>query len=186
MKKTLVGAICVGIVLAGSGAAFAAAAGTETVDVAAADGAMHVPDNYRLDYQYLGSWAVAADAGEGSKEMHTVYASPGAIETYRKTGKFADGTVLVKEVSETTTGSMTTGTVSMASHLKGWFVMVRDGAGKYRDNPLWGDGWGWAWFDAADPRRTTTTNYRNECQGCHIPAKSTDWIYVGGYPALKS
>ena len=33
--------------------------------------------------------------------MHAVYASPGAIDTYRKTGHFPDGAVLVKEVFAT-------------------------------------------------------------------------------------
>jgi hypothetical protein len=34
--------------------------------------------------------------------------------------------VLVKEVFETTTGGMTTGTVSHAQALKGWFVLMKD------------------------------------------------------------
>jgi hypothetical protein len=42
-----------------------------------ANGNLHVPDAYRTTYQFLGSWAVAADKGEGSKELHQVYTSPG-------------------------------------------------------------------------------------------------------------
>src|SRR5579862_3566145 len=37
-------------------------------------GNLHVPENYRIDYQTLGSWAVAADQGRGSKELHIVFA----------------------------------------------------------------------------------------------------------------
>ena len=44
-----------------------------------ANGNLHVPDDYRTIYQFLGSWAVAADQGKGSKELHDVYASPGTI-----------------------------------------------------------------------------------------------------------
>ena len=50
---------------------------------------------------------------------------------------------------------MTTGTVSHAETLKGWFVMMKDSNGRYASNKLWGDGWGWAWFDAANPSKAT-------------------------------
>ena len=91
-----------------------------------AQGNLHVPDGYRTTYQLLGSWAVAADQGQGSKELHIVYALPGTIDAYRKDGHFPDDTVLVKEVYQAATAQMTTGTVSRVDTLKGWFVMVRD------------------------------------------------------------
>ena len=60
-------------------------------------GNLRVPADYQTAYQFLGTWAVAADDGPGAKEMHVVYASPGTIAAYRKDGHFPDGTVLVKE-----------------------------------------------------------------------------------------
>lgn len=45
-----------------------------------ANGNLHVPDAYRITYQLLGSWAVAADQGQGSEELHVVYASPRAYD----------------------------------------------------------------------------------------------------------
>jgi len=148
-------------------------------------GNLRVPANYRTSYQMLGSWAVAADDGRGSKEMHVVYASPGSMAAYRKNGNFPDGTVLVKEVFKASTRDMTTGTVSSAGTLAGWFVMVKDNVGRFPGNKLWGEGWGWSWFDAANPVKTTSKDFRTDCLGCHIPAKATDWIYVSGYPGLK-
>ena len=150
-----------------------------------ADGNLRVPDNYRTTYELLGSWAVATDEGRGSKELHVVLASPGSIEAYRKDGHFPDGAVLVKEVFKTATKEMTTGTVSRADKLNGWFVMVKDGTGRHSGHPLWGDGWGWSWFDAAEPSRTTSINYKIDCRSCHVPAQASDWVYVDGYPALK-
>ena len=160
-------------------------AGTAAANVVDARGNLHVPENYRETYQALGSWAIAATSGAGAKAMHEVYASPGAIGAYRKTGRFPAGTVLVKEVFGATTASMTTGTVSHAETLKGWFVMVKDDKNSYPGNPLWGVGWGWSWFDAGKPLKTTSTDFKSDCQGCHVPAKSTDWIYVNGYPSLR-
>jgi hypothetical protein len=153
--------------------------------VADANGNLRVPDAYRSTYQALGSWAVEAEQGRGLKELHVVYASPGTIESYRKDKLFPEGTVLVKEVFQTASGQMTTGTVSHADSLKGWFVMVKDSNGRYPGNKLWGNGWGWSWFDANNPSKTTSTDYKASCLACHVPAQSTDWIYVGGYPPLK-
>lgn len=146
-------------------------------------GSLRVPKDYRSTYQYLGSWAVAADEGQGSKELHVVYASPGTVDAYKETGHFADGAVLIKEVFGAATNQMTTGTVSRADALKGWFVMVRDSAGHHQGD-LWGDEWG-SWFDADEPAKTSSTNYRTDCQSCHIPAQSSDFVYVDGYPSLK-
>jgi hypothetical protein len=148
-------------------------------------GNLHVPDGYRSSYQFLGSWTVAAEQGQGAKELHVVYASPGTITAYRRDGRFPDGAVLVKEVFQATTEQMTTGTVSHAETLKGWFVMMKDRNTRHAGNKLWGDGWGWSWFDAADPSKTTSTDYKIDCQSCHVPARVSDWIYVGGYPPLR-
>jgi hypothetical protein len=148
-------------------------------------GNLHVPDAYRTTFQALGSWAVAADQGQGSKEIHVVYASPGTIAAYRESGHFPDGAVLVKEVFQAATGPMTTGAVSRAEALKGWFVMMKDVNGRHVGNKLWGDGWGWSWFDAANPSKTTSTDYRLNCRSCHVPAQASEWVYVGGYPPLK-
>jgi hypothetical protein len=151
-----------------------------------ANGNLRVPAGYRTSYQFLGSWAVADAPGQSPSQLHVVYASPGTIAAYRREKRFPDGAVLVKEVFLTATGPMKTGTVSRAETLKGWFVMVKDTKNSHPDNPLWGDGWGWSWFDAGNPLKTTSTNFEVNCKPCHVPARTTDWIYVQGYPPLES
>ena len=64
--------------------------------------------------------------------------------------------MLVKEVFDAATGAMATGTVSHAQTLKGWFVLVKGSKNSHPGNKLWGNGWGWSWFDAASPSKTTT------------------------------
>ena len=54
-------------------------------------------------------------------------------------------------------GTSTPVWMSHADKLKGWFVMVRDGANSHPGNALWGDGWGWSWFDAGNAMKTTST-----------------------------
>jgi len=163
----------------------AATSDQSTQTVVDAQGNLRVPEDDRTAYQFLGAWAIAADQGKGSPQLHVVYASPGTIAAYRKDGHFPDGSVLVKELFETATEPMKTGTVSHAQTLKGWFVMVRDSKETHPGNKLWGDGWGWSLFDAGNPTKTTSTDYKANCLGCHVPAQATGWIYVSGYPPLK-
>jgi hypothetical protein len=162
------------------------AAAVQAAPVADAHGNLHVPSDYRTTFEFIGTWAVADDKGPGAKQLHNVYASPGTSAAYRKTGAFADGTVLIKEVFATTTASMTTGNVSRVEKLQGWFVMQKDSKNSHPESKLWGDGWGWSWFDAANPTKTTSTDYKKDCRACHVPAQNSDWIYTSGYPLLKA
>lgn len=127
-------------------------------------GNLRVPDWYRTRYETLGAWAVRAGATSPVAQMHVVYASPGTIEHFRALGHFPNGTVLVKEVWDANTASMTTGTVSHPDRLKGWFVMVKESRNLHPESKLWGDGWAWSWFDAANPNKTTSTDYRKDCK----------------------
>jgi hypothetical protein len=147
-------------------------------------GNIRKPTDYREHYEALGTYAVLDSKGGG--EMHYTYASPGTAEYYRKNGKFADGTVLVKEVFGTDHAQMTTGDAHWASGTKVWFVMIKDEKGRYPDNPLWGDGWGWALFKSDAPDKQVATDFKKDCLGCHIPARTTDWVYVQGYPVLAA
>ena len=154
--------------------------GYDLVDKA---GNIQKPSDFRDRYQAIGTYMVLDPKGN---QMHVTYASPGAAESYRKTGKFPDGTVLVKEIFATDHAQMTTGDAHWASGTKVWFVMIKDEKGRYSDNPLWGDGWGWALFKSDAPDKQVATDYKKDCLGCHIPARGTDWVYVQGYPVLAA
>src|SRR5215469_11831989 len=95
--------------------------GFDLVDKA---GNIRRPTDVRDLYQLLGTYTV--ELNPKGEEMHATYASSGTAEYYRKNGKFADGTVLVKEVFGTDHGPMTTGDAHWASDTKVWFVMIKD------------------------------------------------------------
>ena len=185
--KTKIGALSIALIFS---AALGYAQDTDLpvsgFDVAVnGDGTIKLPDlPFRTRWVQLGSWTVNGD--DGAEGMHIVYTQPGVAEAYQKTGAFPDGTVLVKELRAAKTEDLTTGRVSHATELQGWFVMVKDATGRYPDNPLWGDGWGWGYFEASAPQTLVTKDYNAECLACHVPAQDTDWIYVRGYPALTS
>ena len=147
------------------------------------DGNIRKPTGYREHYELLGTYTVLDPKGD---QIHVTYASPGTAAYYRKTGKFPDGAVMVKEIYGTDHAQLTTGDSHWASGLKVWFVKIKDEKRRYANNPLWGDGWGWALFQSDAPDKQVATDYKKDCLGCHIPAKSTDWTYIQGFPVLKS
>lgn len=146
------------------------------------DGMISFPKNFPTGYMFIGTWSVTAPSGEG--EVHSVFARPADVSSFQKAGEFPDGAVLVKEVSGVRTSDLTTGKASWAQDRKTWFVMIKDEKGRFPGNPLWGDGWGWAQFDPADTGKQIATNYRTDCKSCHVPAKSSDWVFSYGYPVL--
>lgn len=147
-------------------------------------GNISLPKNFQTDMAFMGSWFVPAGDASG---FHEVYTEKSTIEAYRKTGKFPDGATLVKELRASESGNYTTGAnVSHATKkIKQWFVMVKDSKGRFPNNPLWGDGWGWALYQPGDKSKNVATNYKTDCLGCHIPAQKTDHIYIEAYPVLS-
>jgi hypothetical protein len=144
-----------------------------------------LPDDFRTTFVHLGSWFVPEGGASG---FHDVYASAGTAEHYRSNGEFPDGAVLVKELRSSQSANYTTGTNvrSATAAVKQWFVMVKDRKGRFVDNPLWGDGWGWGLFKPDDPGTNVASDYKADCIGCHIPAQANDYIYTHAYPTLSA
>ena len=105
--------------------------------VVSPDGSIRVPQAFRTDYVMLGAWSVAGDVDTGGAVgLHVVYAPRDAVEAYRETGAFPDGTVLVKELFNGNTEFLTTGEATSAASTAGYFVMVKDSEGRFPGNPL--------------------------------------------------
>ena len=81
-----------------------------------------------------------------------------------------------------------------AQWLSSYAMKSRDTKGRHKESSLWGDGWAWSLFNAEDPKRTVSKNYKTDCLPCHTPAKelaranapdADKWIYAFGYPVLQ-
>ena len=147
-------------------------------------GNITLPADFRTSMVHLGSWFVPDGGASG---FHDVYTEKASAEGFRKNGTFPDGATLVKELRASKAGTYTTGAgVSHATaDIKQWFVMIKDAEGRFTENPLWGEGWGWALFKPDDQDKNVATNYKADCLGCHVPAKDTDWVYTSAYPTLS-
>ncbi|SFM34660.1 cytochrome P460 family protein [Marinobacter zhejiangensis] len=147
------------------------------------EGNITLPMDARQSWVHLGSWVVN-DAEAPGAGFHDVYTQPEAAQAYRESGEFADGTVLIKEIRNIESGTKTTGPALWAGDTQIWFVMVKDTQSRF-DSPHWANGWGWALIKPDNPMLNVSESFEQTCQGCHIPAQETDWVFVEGYPTLK-
>jgi hypothetical protein len=158
-----------------------------------AKGAITLPADFRGSWAHLGTWALTSAVSAGPElaalshgtGLHGVYTQPGSLKAYKQTGRWPDGAVLVLEAHSIRWDDLPTGHVMLAGEAAGWWVMVRDGKGRFKDNPTWGDGWGWAFFKGANPGQNASKDCRNDCLGCHAAAPDSAGVFVQGYPALR-
>jgi hypothetical protein len=148
-------------------------------------GDIRVPENYR-EWPTLGTWAHAkVEGGPGLQEYHVVYTQPETIKYYQKKGKFPDGAVLVKELLNVETMTMTTGqAVGHATTIKGWFVLIRDTKGRFRASSLSGDGWGWSLFKITKQIAFPVTR-QPEIWPEKMPSKRISGFTPSGIPFCK-
>ena len=148
-------------------------------------GNIQFPVGFRTSMAHLGSWFVPTGGASG---FHDVYTEKESVEAFQKSGKFPDGATLVKELRASQSADYSTGAgVSHStSTIKQWFVMIKDTNNRFAGNPVWGDGWGWALFKADSTAKNSASDYKQDCLGCHVPAKANDWVYTEAYPILTT
>jgi hypothetical protein len=149
------------------------------------DGAPELPDDYTgPDWAQLGTWAVATSEGTDVSQMHLVFTQRRAIDAYLASGRWPDGTTLVKELRDSAPEPLSTGHAAAAGGIRGWFVMVKQASKPDTPSPHWGDGWYGSQY-GVDNRSKNLSSGWVTCRGCHTPVRATDWVFVHGYPLLK-
>lgn len=142
------------------------------------------PADHR-EWVFVGAPVTPNDMNDGKAafpEFHNVYIDPASFAEYKRTGKFADGTVILKEL-------VTVGSKSMDSghgYFQGEFVsleaMVKDSK-RFSEEPG-----GWAFFrfgEAPDYSPAGTRMKTESCNSCHAGANE-DYVFTGTYPVLRA
>jgi len=186
MERSILNKVCTGIlasVISFTYCATALAQGKVFSPYVDNKGNIQFPENFRSTMVHLGSWFVPDGAASG---FHGVYTEKKNVDAFRKTGKFPDGATLVKELRASREADYSTGVgVKHSTEIvKQWFVMIKNTDNRFTDNPLWGDGWGWALFKTDNLTKNSASDYKKDCLGCHVPAKDKDWVYTEAYPIL--
>jgi hypothetical protein len=167
-------------------------AAAETPDAPAApveftaDGQLKQPVGYRK-WAYIGTPVTPNDlnGGEASfPEFHEVYMDPESFAHYEKTGKFRDGTVLVKELSSVGSKEAPSGKGYFQGEFTGLEASIKD-SNRFKDEP---GNWGYFSFGHKYPLKAEVAkNAVASCNQCHQDnAGKTDWVYSQYYPVLRA
>lgn len=157
-------------------------------------GAVERPENWR-EWVFVGSPLTPNGLNGGAApfpEFHNVYVEPSAFEHYERTGEWAEGTqiakelVLVRQNNNAEDGS--TAEVSGVGYQQGEFqgleLAVKDSA-RFKDM-----GGGWAYFSFGhqpEPYEATAEAFPEEaCNACHAASADTDFVFTQFYPVIRA
>jgi hypothetical protein len=152
----------------------------------AADGKLKQPVGYRK-WVYIGTPVTPNDMNDGEAafpEFHEVYMDPESFAYYEKTGKFRDGTVLVKELSSVGSKEAPSGTGYFQGEFTGLEAAIKDSK-RFKDEP---DNWAYFSFGHKYPLKAEVVkNTVAACSKCHQDnAKNTDLVFSQYYPVLRA
>jgi Cytochrome P460 len=190
MGVTAIVAVLVGIAgLSNMLTKAAAPAAAETPDAPAAsveftaDGKLKQPVGYR-NWTYVGASVTPDDLNGGKArfpEFHAIYIDPESFADYKKTGKFRDGTVFVKELSSVGSKEATSGKGYFLGDFTGLAVAIKDSK-RFKDEPG-----SWAYFSfgykyplPAEVSKSPTV----ACNKCHQDSAKQDWVFTQNYNVL--
>jgi hypothetical protein len=170
----------------------AAPAAAETPDAPATfveftpDGKLKQPVGYRK-WVYVGEVVTPNDLNDGEAsfpEFHSVYMDPDSFAEYEKTGKFRDGTVIVKELSSVGSKKAPSGNGYFQGDFTGLEATIKDSK-RFKDEP---GHWAYFSFGHKYPLKTEVSqNSVAACNKCHDDnASKTDFVFSQYYPVLRA
>ena len=120
-------------------------------------------------------------------EIHNVYVQPKAFEAYRKTGKWPEGTMMIKELQLVKTGADNFKDGSRVEPSgRGYFPAMPNGMDvSVKDSRRFADTKNWGYFNfghRAPPYAATAPEApKEECAVCHMVNAHEDMVYVEFY-----
>ncbi len=116
-------------------------------------------------------------------EFHAVYIHPDAFDAYERTGRFPDGTVLVKELLSVGTKQASSGKGYFMGDFTGLEVLIKD-ANRFKDQP---GNWAFFSFGHEYPLKDSARLQPVEnCSTCHGAAADDDYVFTQYYPVLRA
>ncbi|MEZ6043092.1 MAG: cytochrome P460 family protein [Planctomycetaceae bacterium] len=142
------------------------------------------PADHR-EWVFVGAPVTPNDMNDGKAafpEFHNVYIDPASYAAYKQTGKFAEGTVILKELVSVGGKKMDSGNGYFQGEFVSLEAMVKDSK-RFSDEPG-----GWAFFrfgEAPDYASVGTRMKTESCNACHSGANE-DYVFTGTYPVLRA
>jgi hypothetical protein len=150
-----------------------------------ADGKLKRPEGYRK-WVYVGTPLTPNDLNDGEApfpEFHAVYIDPASFAHYEKTGKFRDGTVMIKELTGVGARAATSGKGYFMGEFTGLETSIKDSK-RFKDEP---GNWAYFSFGHKYPLKTEAAkNPASSCNSCHETSAKKDYVFTQYYPVLRA
>jgi hypothetical protein len=150
------------------------------------DGNLIRPEGYRM-WVYVGAPVTPNDLNKGKApfpEFHSVYIDPQSFAVYKKTGKFPDGTVMIKELISVGATKAASGNGYFMGNFIGLEAEVKDSK-RFPKEPGY-----WAYFSFTDPGKPYKAKAKASptaaCNTCHEQNAADDWVFTQYYPVLRA
>ena len=150
------------------------------------DGKLKQPVGYR-EWVFIGTPLTPNELNDGHAafpEFHNVYIDPESFAYWRKTGKFRDGTVIIKDLVAVGSKKAPSGNGYFQGDYTGIEAEIKDSK-RFKDEPG-----NWAYFDFGRNQSLTAEVAKkptNQCNACHQKhAEATDWVFTRYYPVLRA
>jgi hypothetical protein len=162
----------------------------------AGDGQVAIPENWR-EWVFVGTPLTPNALNNGKApfpEFHNVYIEPSAYAHWKRTGKFANGTQIAKELAlvrqkdkEEMNANGSTQEVSGVGYFQGEFsgleLTVKD-TKRFANEP---GGWAYFSFGHKLPYAQTAKAFPTQtCNTCHQGAAADDFVFTQFYPVLRA
>ena len=151
-----------------------------------ADGKLKRPVGYRK-WVYVGEVVTPNDMNDGEAsfpEYHSVYMDPESFAEYEKTGKYRDGTVLIKELSSVGSKKAPSGNGYFQGEFTGLEASIKDSK-RFKDEP---GNWAYFSFGHKYPLKAEVSKNAaaacNKCQQDNV--EKDDWVFSQDYPVLRA
>ena len=142
-------------------------------------------DEFR-EWIFVGEPLTPNDLNNGKAafpEFHTVYIDPPSWAHYKKTGKFRNGTMLVKELVSVGSKGAASGKGYFMGEFTGLEVTIKDSK-EFSDEP---GNWAYFSFGHKYPLAKTADAHPTEnCNSCHLSNAAEDFVFTQYYPVLRA
>jgi len=152
-----------------------------------AKGELERPSDYR-SWVYVGTPLTPNDMNNGKAafpEFHNVYIDPTSYNEYKKTGKWREGTILIKELVSVGSKAAVSGNGYFMGEFLGLEATIKSKE-HFPNEPG-----NWAYFSFTNPKEgtllgTSKAFKTNQCNACHNAGAEDDFVFTQYYPILRA
>lgn len=151
------------------------------------DGHLERPAGFR-EWIYVGAPVTPNDMNDGKApfpEFHNVYIDPESWKHWKETGKFREGTILIKELISVGSKVAPSGN----GYFMGEFLGLEATIKSKRDFPNEPGNWAYFSFSTADHKSLAKTSKAlpsAACNSCHAASAGDDFVFTQFYPILRA